>query len=718
MPSEPSPALTALAQSYGIATEFWDWQGRHTVVSAESIRAVLAALGVDASTESLASAALQTRSEAPWRRILPPTVVARQGWTPWVPVHVPHGTAVHVDIELEGGGTRPARAVDHWVEPREVDGVLIGEATVELPGDLPCGWHELVAHVATGLPAAPDQREQVARATLIVTPPRLEWPTNAPHGAATGLMSQLYQARSAASWGIGDLHDLTTLATWSAERFGAQFVLVNPLHAAAPVVPVEPSPYLPTTRRFVNPIYLHVEDIPELATLSLADGARVQELAEQAHLLNDSDLIDRDAAWSLKRAAFEILHAAGLGRRRAEEFAAYRDREGQALLDFATWCAIVDTHGTQTSHWPIDLADPHGAGIVSFRIEHATDVDLHCWLQWQLDAQLAEVQRRATDAGMALGVIHDLAVGVHPSGADAWGLGDALARGVTVGAPPDQFNQLGQNWSQPPWRPDRLADLGYAPFRDMVRTVLKDSGGIRVDHIIGLFRLWWIPEDGTPAEGTYVRYDHEALIGILVLEAQRAGAVVIGEDLGVVEPSTRDYLLERGLFGTSIMWFEWESGHPLPPERYRELCFSSVTTHDLPPTAGYLALEHVDVRDRLGLLTRPVEEERAHEQAAIDTIRRALIERGLLAADGDQDAMTEAMHRWMAQTPSRLLGYALADLVGDHRAVNQPGTHREYPNWSVPLAGPDGTPISLEEAMASPLAPRLARALRGDSAEG
>ena len=192
---------------------------------------------------------------------------------------------------------------------------------------------------------------------------------------------------------------------------------------------------------------------------------------------------------------------------------------------------------------------------------------------------------------MALGVVHDLAVGVHPEGADAWGLRDVLATGVSVGAPPDQFNQLGQNWSQPPWHPDRLAELGYAPFRDMVRALLQDAGGLRIDHVIGLFRLWWIPDGMSAAEGAYVRYDHEALIGILVLEAARAGAVVIGEDLGVVEPAARDYLRERGVLGTSILWFEWgEDGRLLPPEAYRELCLATVTTHDLPPTAGYLDL--------------------------------------------------------------------------------------------------------------------------------
>jgi 4-alpha-glucanotransferase len=707
MSSDPSQSLHDLARAMGIATDFWDWQGQHTVVSAESIRTVLAALDVDASTEEAAQQALADRELATWRRALPPTVVAREGWTPWVPVHIPHGQWVELEIELEDGSGRQASQVDRWVEPRPIDGMHIGEATFELPGDLPCGWHTLIARA---------EGTQIATATLIVTPQRLTLPESLGERAATGLMAQLYQVRSAQSWGIGDLHDLATLAAWGSERLGADFVLVNPLHAAEPVTPVEPSPYLPTTRRFVNPIYLHVEDIPEVANLDEAAAARVAELGREARELNSSETIDRDAAWPLKREALELVHAVGLTGRRAADYERYTVQEGEGLTDFATWCAIADVHGLPATDWPIELAFPRAAGVTEFRESHRAAIDFHCWLQWILDRQLGEVQRRAKDAGMALGVIHDLAVGVHPAGADAWALSDALARGVTVGAPPDQFNQLGQNWSQPPWRPDRLAELGYAPFRDMVRTVLRDSGGVRVDHIIGLFRLWWIPEGHSPAEGTYVRYDHEALIGILALEAQRAGAVVIGEDLGVVEPSTREYLLERGLLGTSIMWFEWADGKPLPPEGYRELCFSSVTTHDLPPTAGYLALEHVAVRDRLGLLTRSVEEEAAQEQQSIAAVGDALKERGLLAPDGgDAEDYITAMHAWLAQTPSRMLAYSLADLVGDKRAVNQPGTNREYPNWSVPLAGPDGETLSLEEAMASDLTPRLAQALRGQA---
>ena len=246
--------------------------------------------------------------------------------------------------------------------------------------------------------------------------------------------------------------------------------------------------------------------------------------------------------------------------------------------------------------------------------------------------------------------MHDLAVGVSPRGADAWGLPDVYAAGITVGAPPDPYNQNGQDWSQPPWRPDRLAATAYAPFRDMVSTILRHAGGIRVDHVIGLFRLWWIPEGAKPTEGTYVRYDHEAMVGILALEAHRAGALVVGEDLGTVEPWVRTYLRERGILGTSILWFEFDwdgDSSPLAPERWREYCLASVTTHDLPPTAAYLAGDHVRLRDELGILTRSVDEELAADEADrrawLDNLRR----HGLLPDDADEEETVLALHRYL-----------------------------------------------------------------------
>jgi 4-alpha-glucanotransferase len=512
------------------------------------------------------------------------------------------------------------------------------------------------------------------------------------------------------------LTDLADLAVWSASQHGAGFVLVNPLHAAAPSPPMEPSPYLPTSRRFVNPLYLRVEAIGEFAYVR--HRGRIREARAKAQARSGRrDLIDRDAAWKAKRAALESVYLVPRSAGRELAYAAYRAREGSSLDDFATWCALAEEYGNDWHQWPEELQHPADAAVGDFAAAHADTVDFHRWLQWQLDDQLTAVQATAVQAGMDLGVMHDLAVGVDPNGADAWALQDVLALGVTAGAPPDEFNQLGQDWSQPPWRPDQLVEQAYAPFRALVNAVLRHAGGVRIDHIIGLFRLWWIPKGSPPTDGTYVRYDHEAMIGIVALEAHRAGAVVVGEDLGTVEPWVRDYLHERGLFGTSILWFEADrdgDGGPLPAERWREYCLSSVTTHDLPPTAGYLAGEHVRLREKLGLLTRPAAEELSADQeqqaAWLDELRRV----GLLGGDDPGvDEVVLALYRYLGRTPSKLLALALADAVGDLRTQNQPGTTDEYPNWRVPLAGPDGKKLLLEDVFADVRAGALAEVMNG-----
>jgi 4-alpha-glucanotransferase len=705
-----SDALRELAAEHGVATDFWDWQGRHVLVPRGSVVAVLAALGVAAHTEQSVHESLREVREAPWRRTLPACVVTRSGRPHDVRVHVPHGAAVAVWVELEGGGRVDLAQVDRWVEPREVSGRLVGEATFTVPGDLPLGWHTVCA-ASPGDRAAPAE----ARAPLVVTPDRLPAPGH--HGSAWGLMTQLYSVRSKRSWGHGDLDDLAELARWSAGELGAGFVLVNPLHAPSPVPPVEPSPYLPVTRRFVSPLYVRVELVPEYAYLTGAVRAEIERLALLQRSVNTADVqIDRDAVWEAKRSALTLVHAVGRTPAREADYRAFLAREGAGLVDFATWCALAEVHGPVWSEWPAPLQDPSSAEVGAARAELAERVDFYCWLQWVLDEQLAAAQRRATEAGMPLGVVHDLAVGVHPDGADTWALQHVLARGVRVGAPPDAFNQVGQDWSQPPWRPDRLAETGYTAYRDMLRTVLRHCGGVRVDHVIGLFRLWWVPEGRPASEGTYVRYDHDALVGILALEALRAGALVVGEDLGTVEPWVRDYLAERGLLGTSILWFERDDdGRPRPPETWRELCLAAVTTHDLPPTAGYLAGEHIRIRDELGLLTRSVDEERRVDEADRASWLRLLSDRGWLAAGaaGVEEDVTVALHRALAATPSRLLGVALTDAVGDRRAMNQPGTSDEYPNWRLPLADGDGRPVLLEDLVGLSRPGRLAAAVTG-----
>ncbi|WP_380167563.1 4-alpha-glucanotransferase [Jannaschia sp. R86511] len=707
----PDPDLTRLAEAYGVATDYWDWQGNHVTVPRSTVLAVLAALEVDASTPELLREALRDADLRGWRHAVPATTVTRSGREATVLVHVPDGWAARLVADLEDGGQVVLSQVDHGVGPREVDGERLGEAAFEVPTDLPLGWHELhlVAEDPTG--ATPAREDS---GVLVVSPDRLELPAALAEHRQWGFMTMLFQVRSEDSWAFGDLADLGEVASWSAREHGAGFVLLNPLHAPDPVPPVEASPYLPATRRFMNPSYLRVEDVRETAYLSAADRAVVEWHAEELRELNRDDvMIDRDLVWEAKRAALERVFAVRRSPGREADFQAFREREGQGLVDWATWCALREFYGTPSSQWPAHAGSPYTDAVAQLREELSARVDFHCWLQWQMDIQLATAQRTAVEAGMGLGIVHDLAVGVHPDGADAWALQHAMARGVSVGAPPDAFNQQGQDWSQPPWRPDALAEAGYAPLRDMLRAVLRHGGGIRIDHIIGLFRLWWIPAGAGPGAGTYVRFDHEAMIGVLALEAHRAGAVVVGEDLGNVEPWVRDYLLERGVLGTSILWFEKDAdGAPLKPQQWRELCLATVTTHDLPPTAGYLAGEHIEVRERLGLLTRDVDEERAADTADRAAYLSMLSELGLLPDQPLERQTVEALHRLLTWTPSILLGVALPDAVGDRRAINQPGTYLEYPNWRLPMADGVGVPVLLEDLVRSPRAASLGRVLR------
>jgi 4-alpha-glucanotransferase len=709
--ADPDPSLVELAHRFGVATEYLDWKDCRVVVSEATLVAVLGALGVVASSQDDRAAVLLARDRHYWSRSLPATLVARSGTETQFWVHVTHGDPVGLWIRLEDGGVRTGlRQIENHTPPYHLDGRWIGEATFELPGDLPLGYHQL--HMNSGT--------FETSATLIVSPAALELPLRLGARRAWGLATQLYSVRSQRSWGVGDLTDLADLAVWSAARHGAGYILVNPLHAAAPTAPMEPSPYLPTSRRFVNPLYLRVEAIPEFAYVRHRGRIRKAQ-ADLQRRAGSVDTVDRDAAWAAKRAALESIYRVERSAGRELAYSAYRAREGRSLDDFATWCALAEELGNDWHNWPGAMQHPAGAAVADFAAENADAVDFHRWLQWQLDEQLTAAQSAALQAGMELGIMHDLAVGVDPNGADAWALQDVLALGVSAGAPPDEFNQLGQDWSQPPWRPDQLVEHAYEPFRALVTAVLRHAGGVRIDHIIGLFRLWWIPRGAPPTQGTYVRYDHEAMIGILALEAHRAGAVVVGEDLGTVEPWVRDYLRERGLFGTSILWFELDrdgGGGPLPAERWREYCLSSVTTHDLPPTAGYLAGEHVRLRQELGLLTRPLSEELASDRAEQAAWQHELRRVGLLGDNAGVEQTILALYEYLGRTPSKLLALALTDAVGDRRTQNQPGTVNEYPNWRVPLTGPDGRQLLLEEVFADPRAATLADTLRAETQVG
>ena len=654
-----SAELARLAAAHGVATDYKDQLERTVEVSTDSVVAVLHALGVDASTPAAIAQALD---DVAHRSDTPPTIVMRQSESRRISVN---------DIEslvLESGEEHPAR----WD-----DGV------VSLSG-LPTGWHTL--------------RTSARDIPVVVAPDRV----TQPQGRHWGLMVQLYAMRSRSSWGIGDLHDLRTLTSWTAEH-GGDLVLVNPLHASAPTTPVQDSPYYPASRRWTNPIYLNPFELPTFKAAREDVTSHVAAFWGESHR---DDRIDRNAVWNAKRRALSIL---------------YDDAKPQidvaaldpALRDWATWCALAEVHGPDWRAWPEPLRRPDAPAVGKARTELVDSVRFHAWLQQQCDEQLAAVQDDARRSGMTIGVVHDLAVGTDPAGADAWALQDALALGARIGAPPDTFNQQGQDWGMPPWHPRRLAELGYVPLRDMLRSLLRHAGGVRIDHVLGLFRMWWVPAGGTARDGTYVSYDVDALLGVVTLEAERAGAVVIGEDLGTVTPVVRRELASRHVLGTSVLWFEREDpvdgepGRLRPLDEWRAEAAASITTHDLPTALGWLRGEHVRVRTELGLLDDPAAEQKAwrrERQEIVELLRDAR----LVGPEPTDEELVEALHRAVAATPSGIVLVAPGDVIGDVRQPNLPGTVDEYPSWRLPVADSKQRPVALEDLLGDDRLRRLA----------
>ncbi|MFL0181790.1 MULTISPECIES: 4-alpha-glucanotransferase [unclassified Mycobacterium] len=582
---------------------------------------------------------------------------------------------LRLDERERAGGSPPTAAVRVTGTALPFPGAAAlvsedGERTVvrdELPAELSPGWYQV-------------ELRSGQEATLVAAPTRVP---QAPD--AWGWMLQLYALRSARSWGIGDLSDLRDWVSWTAAEHGAGAVLLNPLHAPGPTHPVQPSPYTPSSRRFANPLALCVVDLAAYQRADPDTRAEVDALRVAA----DTARIDYDLVWAAKRSALELLW-------RAEGRPSGLDEssEPRALRDWATYCALAERHGGRWSGWPAPLQDVTGAAVAAARRELAPRVAFHAWVQQRCTEQLLAVQRAARDSGMAVGVLHDLAVGVDGDGADAWALADVLAVEASVGAPPDTFSPRGQDWCLPPWRPDRLAATGYRAVRDMLRAVLAHADGVRIDHVAGLWRLWWIPPGESPDRGTYVHYDADVMIAVLALEAHRANAVVIGEDLGTVEPSVTRALADNGMLGCAVSWFTRDDSAPgqplLPPGKWPARVAASISTHDLPTAAGFFRAEHVRARAERGLLDDVAAAQDAAEKERAEWLA-LLRSEGFLEHDDmapDEPRIIDAMHRFLAATPSRLKLLSPYDVLAEPCQPNLPGTVDQYPNWRLPLSEP------------------------------
>ena len=658
-----------------------------------------------------------------------PTVLAITGRANNVPLRCSADALVALTLALEDG---TAYAGDLRANLRVHKDADFGEQLeLTLPDDLPIGYHTLNVQVG-GV-----QR----RATVIVAPPRIELPEAVRQRQRWGWMTQMYSVRSADSWGVGDYGDLKRLAADAGEKSRADFMLINPIHAGAPVSPLQSSPYLPESRRFLNVTYIRPQDIPEYAALDDAARAQVEALHASVAEANDSaELMDINASWDAKRQALWLIFSAPRSGEREAAFAEFKRAAGPDLDAFATWCLAFEVWGApwEENSW-FFRTDKNSPAVAALVRDHHDMFEFQRWLQWIADEQVAAAQQAAKDSGMALGLMQDMAVGVHALGADVWWSPERFADGVTVGAPPDFYNQLGQDWGQPPFSPQYLESTGYRVYREMVHNMFAHAGALRIDHVLGLFRLWWIPRGCTARDGAYVTYNHEVMLSILAIEASRANGVVIGEDLGTVPEYVSKVLAEHGVLGTAVEWFSRVDNSPnagdpyAPPGDYRKYALASVTTHDLPPTAGYLKLEHVDLREELNLLNELAEQFRAEVQAEIDQMLALLVSCGYLpqeVADGlkaacapdaddaetaDREALiqrvVEAMHVMLRDSPSVLVQAALVDGVGEHRTQNQPGTSWEYPNWRIPLADETGRVVHTEEVFDLPRVQSLAAAL-------
>lgn len=553
-------------------------------------------------------------------------------------------------------------ALDGPTELKLEDGTAL-RFDESLPPDLPLGYHTL--HPLDG--RGPTR--------LIVSPGRCHLPEDL---RTWGWTVPLYALRSSQSWGIGDFNDLRLLARWCAKELEAGLLQVNPLNAAMPLLPQQTSPYFPTTRLYRSPLYLHIEDVPG------AHAARValDNLATEGRALNKQSGIDRDRIYRLKMEALEQLWVGFHGH---PAFDRYLAEQGDALAHFARFSTLAEHHGTGWQTWPPEHRRHDSPAVMEFAAAHANRVRFHQWVQWLLDVQLAR-------ASAELPLMQDLPIGMEANGADAWTWQDLLALDMTVGAPPDEFNSEGQNWGLPPFIPQKLREAWYEPFIQIVRSNLRHAGGLRIDHVMGLFRLFWIPTGMGSQSGTFVRYPVDDLLAILALESSRAGAIVVGEDLGTVEEGVREKLAAYGLLSYRVLWFETD-----PPARFPRQSLAVVTTHDLATITGLWTGADLRAQSDLGL---------APNVEGINRLRDSLASLTGCEARCGVDEVIVRTHEVLAEAPSAIVMATLEDALAVQERANMPNTTGDQrANWSLAL------PKTLEDLEQDRLAQAVAHAL-------
>ncbi len=734
--------LRLLAERVGIAAEYHDIAGTYHVTSDDTRRAILAAMGFRVADRAALIEELTTWDHRPWVRGCDPVRVLRVGQDPgrWA-LHVPCEETdegrllVHWLIHAEPGDKRyereegPGLPID---ERRTIGGRRYVRVTCALPADLPMGYYDVKAWAQGGRATA----ETSFR--LIVAPDRCYVPEALQQGRRLwGIALQLYGLRSERNWGIGDFQDLTVVTEW-AGKLGAGVLGLNPLHALKNSQPYHISPYSPNSRLFLNDLYIDVEQVAEAKTAPevqkrLADPA----LRAQLEAARASELVDYNSVASAKRAVLDLCYRAFLRDNfegtepdlkpktaRGWFFHHYVQQEGEPLVQYALFQALEDERQFVQSpsavwaDWPEQYRAPGSDAVHEFKRRHMKKVRFFQYLQWLASEQLAAAVAKTHEAGMPIGFYHDLALGSDRYGADGWRFQEVLAMKADCGAPPDAFAPEGQNWGLSPADPVRLRATAYEYFIEILRNNLRYGGAIRIDHVMALFRLFWIPRGMPASKGTYVHYPAEDLLAILALESVRARALVIGEDLGTVPDWVRDRLAAAGVLSYRVFYFERTgAGACKPPAAYPAQSLAVVTTHDLPTLSGYWEGSDIEARAKLGMF--PTEQARigmlADRQMEKAWILAALKSEGLLPPGLSDDpaqtpAMTEALadaiHLYLARTPAWVVLANVEDVLGVRAQTNLPGTVDQHPNWCRKL------PVRLEDFMRDVRFERLAAQLR------
>ncbi len=701
--------LLALAGEHGIEPGYHDIWGNWHHTSPDALRAVLRSMGCAAGNAGEVEASLQAAHRERQRQVLRPVIVRsidtaeplrirlgeaqcrqRLQWR----IALEHGDVQHHGLDL--------RSVDP-VEQASIDGCEHLSFDVPAP-PVPCGYHRL---------ALLHDADVLAESTLIVTPSRCYWP-QAIQGESRvwGPSVQLYSVRSERNWGMGDFSDLRLIMEqWSAR--GADVVALNPLHALFPHNPAHASPYSPSSRLFLNPLYIDPERIDDFRESEEARAVVASpEFQAIAQGLRSAELIDYPGVAALKfetlrllYAHFQVMHLAR-DTDRARAFRSFQATEGRPLRQHALFEALQATLCREDPSvwgwpaWPGEYRDPASPAVARFEREHSETVELYEYLQWQADLQLGEAGRRSLELGLGVGLYGDLAVSVDRGGAEVWAQQQLYAVDASVGAPPDEFSMKGQDWGLPPMIPGRLQQAAYAPFIVLLRRLMRHHGALRIDHALGLMRLYWIPPGGDASHGAYVRYPLDDLLGILALESERNRCLVVGEDLGTVPDDLRARLAGMGVLSYRLLYFERDaSGYFKPARDYPPQALVAVSTHDLPTLAGFWEGRDIAVRNELGLF--PSEEARQAQLVARAEQRTRLLlmleREGLLPQNGTADSLafsemtpelSRAFHAFIARAPSKVMLVQMEDVIGAREQANLPGTTTEHPNWRRKLALP------------------------------